>query len=140
VTAALTAMTASAALALLTPPTRRYLVWAGPACVALLLSSSGLILLTSALMLTGDWTTAVVTGTIATSILFPALWLARSPAEPPYAFDDDADDDDSGGGGGGPPTPPHDPEPGPPAPELDWDAFNEARDSWAPRERELVGV
>ncbi len=139
-TAALTAITASAALALLTPPARRYLVWAGPVCVALLLSSSGLILFTSALMLTGDWTTSVVTGTLATSILFPALWLARSPAEPPSAFDDHDDADDDSGGGGGPPTPPREPEPGPSAPEMDWDAFNDARDSWAPRERELVGV
>lgn len=139
-TTALTAITASAALSLLTPPTRRYLAWAGPACVALLLFSSGLILITSALMLSGDWKTSLVTGTLATSILFPALWLARSPAEPPEAFDDHDDADDDSGGGGGPPPPPRDPEPGPPAPGLDWAAFDEARDSWAPRERELAGV
>jgi len=145
VTAALATIAASAVLGILTPPTRRYLAWAGPVCVALLLSSSVLILLTSILMLAGDWKTPFVTGTLATSILFPALWLARSPGEPPVWLDDsehdDADDDDSGGGGG-PPPPPRDPEPGPPAPGLDWDAFNEARDSWAAREREreLVGV
>ena len=141
-TAALTTIAASAVLGILTPPTRRYLAWAGPACVVLLLSSSALILLTSILMLTGDWKTPFVTGTLATSILFPALWLARSPGKPTAWLDDpdEGDADDDSGGGGGPPPPPRDPEPGPPEPGLDWDAFNEARGSWGTRERELAGV
>ncbi len=45
------------------------------------------------------------------------------------------EDDPGGGGGGGLRKPPQDPPPAPPSPGLDWDAFDEARETWAVRER-----
>ncbi len=131
----LTAATASAVFGLLLPA-RRHLAWAGLACMTMLVASGALILLTEALMLSGDLETPLVTGTIATSLLLPALWLARSAGAPPAPLDDH--DEDSGGGG--PDDPPEDPEPGPPDSAVDWSAFNEAREAWASREREPVGV
>jgi len=136
VAAALTAVTASALVGLLTPPTRRHLPWARTACAMLLLASSVLVLLTTALALTYQWAPALVAGTLATSVLFPAFWLARGPDAPPAPTDEHDDDTDEGGGGG--PPPPDDPEPRPPGPSLDWDAFDEARQAWVSRERELI--
>lgn len=78
---------------------------------------------------------------IAAAVLVPALWFGR-PALPPAPGPEDAVDrsddtggDDDGGGGGGPPRPPRTPPPGPPAPGLDWDAFDAARERWGRRER-----
>jgi hypothetical protein len=129
----LTAAAVSAVVGLLMPA-RRHLAWAGHAFVLVLVASASLILLTEALMLSGDLKTPLVTGTIATSLLLPAFWLARSAGAPPP----DEHDDDFGDGGPG--DPPGDPEPDPPASELDWDAFDEARRAWTGRERELVGA
>ncbi len=131
----LTAAAASAVFGLLIPA-RRHLAWAGFAFVMVLVTSGALILLTEALMLSGDIETPLVTGTVATSLLLPAFWLARCAGVPPAPSDDH--DDDSGGGGPG--DPPDDPEPGPPESSVDWGAFNEAREAWATRERELAGV
>lgn len=136
VTAALTAVTAAALVGLLAPPTRRHLPWARTACALLLLTSSALVLLTTALALTHHWAAALGAGVLATSVLFPVFWLARSPDAPPPPPDGHDDNTDEGGGGG--PGPPDDPEPGPPAPSLDWDAFDEARQAWVERERELI--
>lgn len=139
VAALITAVTASALVGLLAPPTRRHLPWARTACAMLLLASSALVLVTTALALTHHWAAALVAGTLATSVLFPAFWLARSPdapPPPPEAHDDNTD----GEGGGGGPGPPKDPEPGPPVPSLDWTAFDEARESWVSRQREPVEV
>ena len=116
-------------------PARRQLAWAGPACVTALLASGALILVSEALMLAGDFETPLVTGTVATSLLLPAFWLARSTCTAPIAGDDDDEP-----GGGGPGDPPRDPEPGPPGESLDWEAFDDAREAWAAREREPAGV
>ncbi len=129
----LTAAAVSAFLGLVIPA-RRNLGWAGPAFVLVLVASGCLILLTEALMLSGDLKTPLVTGTLATALLLPAFWLARSAGAPPPS--DDHDDS----GGGGPGDPPGDPEPGPPSSSVDWGAFDEARGAWAGRERELAGV
>ena len=137
-TAALTAVAASALVGLLAPPTRRYLAWARTACALLLLTSSALVLITTGLALTYHWAAALVTGTLATSVLFPALWLARAPDAPPAPPDGHDDNADEDGGGG--PRPPDEPEPGPPGPSLDWDAFDEAREAWVSRERHPIGV
>jgi len=139
VTVALTAVTASALVGLLAPPTRYHLPWARTACALLILASSALVLLTTALALTYQWAPALVAGTLATSVLFPALWLARGPDAPPVPIDECDDDDVDEGGGGGPP-PPDPPEPGPSGPSLDWDAFDEARRAWVSDKREPVKV
>lgn len=130
----LTAATASAVLSLLLPARRR--AWAGPACVTVLLAAAALILLTEALMLAGDFETPLITVTVATSMLLPAFWLARAAGVPPTACDDHDDD----AGGGGPDDAPSDPGPGPTDDSLGWDAFDEARATWASREREPAGV
>lgn len=137
VNVAVATFSASAVVGLLVAPTHRHVAWAGRICAAAVLTSLTLALVSVALMAAGEWEAPVWTLSLASVALLPAWWLGRAPDGPGGAAEGDAEgDDESGGGGGGLRKPPEEPPPAPPTPGLDWDAFDDARESWAARERE----
>ncbi len=137
VNVAVATFSASAVLGLLVRPTTRYVAWAGRACALAVLTSLGLALVSVALMAAGEWEVPVWTLSLAATALVPAWWLGRAPgSQDDPGEGDPGSDDESGGGGGGLRKPPEEPPPAPPSPGLDWDAFDDLRESWAVRERE----
>lgn len=134
------AVVASSMLGLLALRTRRSFAWDDPMIALMLVSAALMVVMCSSLLFDGQWKAALFMSPLAGALVVPAILLGRLPGAPPSRQQDDADDDDAGGGGGGGGgTPPEDPRPGPPEPGLDWDRFDEVRESWR-RPRTPAGV
>lgn len=121
------AVVASAVIAQLALRTRRHFAWDDPMIAAMLVSASLMVVMCSSLLFDGRWKGALFLAPLAAVVVVPAVILGREPAPVPKRREE-PDEDDDGGGGGGPP--PEDPRPGPPEPGIDWDGFDELRESW----------
>jgi hypothetical protein len=123
----------SAVLGVIAVRTRRRFAW-DDAVPALMLISAGLmVVMTGSLALDGRWLGAAFMTPLTAAVVAPALILGRVPPPPPARKPDDGDDEDDGPGGG----PPRDPPPDPPGGGIEWDRFDEARETWA---RETTGA
>jgi hypothetical protein len=139
VTVALAAVSASAVIGLLATPVERYVSWVGTVAL-LLLGALGFAALLVAFSATEEEVTLAAPVTLSGAMVVCAWRILRGRRlrlDAGGSASDPEGEDESGGGGGGLRKPPDDPPPAPPAPGLDWDAFDDARESWGAPEPAL---